>query len=248
MQFGISVHEMTKPLDVKATVVTDVPMPAGGVAGTGPLAAFSRADTRSFTAANARTLPPKARSPPRAMTSRLEERHFPKARFLSRRPASRAGRLSDIAAKTGVAMTAGTAKVATEPVRPARLGLYKSWAASMDEGWMRLIFEEHGIPFTTITDTDVRAGSLRDRFDVIIVPDQSADAIVKGQRAEEVPLEYAGGITEAGVANLKAFAEAGGVLVFNGAACTMAIDRFALPVDSIANGLTPDQFFIPGSI
>ena len=247
LQFGIACTELTRPLDVKATVVSDVPMPGGGVAGTGPLAAFSRADTRSFTAANAILA---AKGP---LTAALDDfslggKTFPKGSFLVATAGLPRGTLNDIAAKTGVAMTAGTAKVATEPLRQARLGLYRSWAASMDEGWMRLIFEEHGIPFTSITDGEVRAGSLRDRFDVIVVPDQAADAIIKGQKAEEVPLEYAGGITDAGVANLKAFAEAGGVLVFNGAGCTMAIDRFALPVDSIANGLTPDQFFIPGSI
>jgi len=36
------------------------------------------------------------------------------------------------------------------------------------------------LPFTSIVDKDVRAGSLNDRFDVVILPDQSAAGISRG--------------------------------------------------------------------
>jgi hypothetical protein len=66
-------------------------------------------------------------------------------------------------------------------VRLPRIALYQSWVASMDEGWTRFIFDQNAIPYTRIVDADIRKGNLNDRFDVIVLPDNSARAITTGR-------------------------------------------------------------------
>ena len=67
-------------------------------------------------------------------------------------------------------------------VRLPRIGLYQSWVASMDEGWTRWIFDQNGIPYVRLVDADIRKGDLNRRFDVILIPDNSAAAITSGRR------------------------------------------------------------------
>jgi hypothetical protein len=133
-------------------------------------------------------------------------------------------------------------------VTTRRIGLYRSWVVSMDEGWTRWVLEQFGFDYTTISDADVRAGKLQDKFDVIILPDQSAQQIINGNRAGTLPDEYCGGITEAGVGNLRSFVEGGGVLICLDSASELAIKRFDLPVRNALEGLKRDQFYAPGSI
>ncbi len=66
-------------------------------------------------------------------------------------------------------------------VRLPRIGLYQSWVPSMDEGWTRFIFDQNGIPYTRLVDADIRKGNLNDRFDVIVLPDNSPRAITTGR-------------------------------------------------------------------
>jgi hypothetical protein len=66
-------------------------------------------------------------------------------------------------------------------VRLPRIGLYQSWIPSMDEGWTRWIFDQNNIPYTRLVDTDIRKGDLNQRFDVILIPDNSPAAITAGR-------------------------------------------------------------------
>jgi hypothetical protein len=99
------------------------------------------------------------------------------------------------------------------PSRMPRVALYKPWTANMDEGWTRWVLEQFAFPYTTVTDSAIKAGGLRGRFDAVIVPDMSLRDAREGMRAEQVPPEYAGGLGEAGLAQLRAFAEGGGTVV-----------------------------------
>ena len=139
-------------------------------------------------------------------------------------------------------------KFKRSPLTQPRLGLYRSWMGSMDEGWTRWVLEQFGFDYKNVYDADVRAGNLKNNFDVIILPDQSMQQIVAGNRADSYPQEYTGGITEAGVANLRDFVEAGGVLVCLNSSSELAIKRFDLPVKNVLDGLKRDQFYAPGSI
>lgn len=66
-------------------------------------------------------------------------------------------------------------------VKLPRIALYQSWVPSMDEGWTRYIFDQNGIPYTRLVDAEIRKGNLNDRFDVIVLPDNSARAITTGR-------------------------------------------------------------------
>ena len=142
----------------------------------------------------------------------------------------------------------GRSPIANPISRPVRIGIYKSWVANMDEGWTRYIFDTFNVPYTSITDADIRQGDLSSRYDVLLLPSQRAREIIEGNSAENYPKEFAGGITEAGVENLKRFVEKGGALVCFDAACELAIKQFNLPVRNVLEGLRANEFYCPGSI
>ena len=118
----------------------------------------------------------------------------------------------------------------------------------MDEGWTRWVLEQFKFDYKSLFDTDVRAGSLKDKFDVIILPDMSPAQIINGNRKGSLPDEYTGGIGEEGVAALKAFVEAGGVLICFDSSSELARQKLDLPVKNALAGLGSDQFYAPGSI
>src|SRR5213076_434724 len=63
-----------------------------------------------------------------------------------------------------------------------RIGIYHGYDAAIDEGWTRWIFEQYGIPYSTLHDADVRAGGLGRRFDVVLLPSQRSGEILRGRR------------------------------------------------------------------
>ncbi|HEX3558746.1 MAG TPA: M14 family zinc carboxypeptidase [Pyrinomonadaceae bacterium] len=132
--------------------------------------------------------------------------------------------------------------------RPVRLALYRSWTASMDEGWTRWLFDTFNVPYSPLRDADVRAGSLRAKYDVIVLPSMRLREIVEGRAAGTAPPELTGGITEAGVENLRRFVEDGGTLVCWDESTELAIKRFHLPVRNVLEGLKPSDFYCPGSV
>jgi hypothetical protein len=143
----------------------------------------------------------------------------------------------------------------TEPLRAPRVGLYKPWAASMDEGWTRFVLEQYGFDPKTLDNKAVRAGNLRAAFDAIVLPDVTREIIATGRPrrdegamryAMEMPAEYSGGLDKEGAAALKAFVEQGGTLVALSSACEYVIDELALPV---RNGMArATDFAVAGSL
>src|SRR5688572_23676987 len=111
------------------------------------------------------------------------------------------------------------------PGAGVRIGMYQSYAPSMDEGWTRWIFDAYDIPFTTLRDADMRAGSLRGRFDVIVLPSQSPGEIENGRGEGSVPKDLAGGLRAAGVQALRDFVRAGGTLVALEQSSRFAIEK-----------------------
>ncbi len=86
----------------------------------------------------------------------------------------------------------------------------------MDEGWTRWLFDNFGFDYKDVTNADLQAGNLKQKFDVIIFPDQTAASITNGFRKGSMPEEYTGGIGDNGIEAVKQFADSGGtVLCFN---------------------------------
>jgi hypothetical protein len=138
------------------------------------------------------------------------------------------------------------AKIANPIKNQLKLGLYKGFTGSMDEGWTRLVLDNFQIPYKSISDNDFKQNNLD--VEAIILPSQSENEIVNGLRQGTYPDEYTGGITEKGVENLKKFVENGGRLICFDDSCSMIIKRFNLPIKNVLSGLKRSEFYCPGSI
>ncbi len=133
-------------------------------------------------------------------------------------------------------------------IRAPRIGLYQSWTSNMDEGWTRWVLEQYEFAYTSLHNAEMRAGKLREKFDVILMPDQQPRDILDGNNFKTVRAEYRGGIGNEGVEALREFVREGGTLIMLGASSDLAIDKFPIPVRNLKRGLTRDQHFAPGTI
>jgi len=130
-----------------------------------------------------------------------------------------------------------------------RIAMYQPWTGgNMDEGWTRWVLEQYGFNNTSIHNDDIRAGKLRQKFDVIILADQDPRGIVDGFDAAAIRPEYRGGIGEAGVSSLKRFVADGGTLVTLGNAWRPRDRGNADSRTQSQEGMTRDQHFAPGAI
>ncbi|MGW8267489.1 MAG: M14 family metallopeptidase, partial [Longimicrobiales bacterium] len=141
----------------------------------------------------------------------------------------------------------GGSPSATTVPRP-RVGVYRPWNASMDEGWTRWVLERYGFAFTSLYNPDVLAGDLGDRYDVIVIADMRARSILEGFGVGTVPPRYAGGLGAEGVRELDAFVRAGGTLVTINGSSGFAVEQLHLPVRDVTQGLERDEFSLSGSI
>jgi len=148
-----------------------------------------------------------------------------------------------------------------------RLALLHSWRRSQDDGSVRYALDEMGIPYTYLPEDRLREGGLRDRFDVILFPEQGAQstgrAIFEGLDPENGPLPYephpdypslgfpsstsdmTGGMGHDGLLELRGFVQDGGTLITLGSATTLPVEF------GFVRGLgirTPDELFVPGSL
>ena len=194
----------------------------------------------------------------------LERQHYPDLREYPNGPPKRP---YDVTAHTlpllfgvDVADVRGVAPATGAPIAPVaepsvnagltsrrRVALYRSYNASMDEGWTRYTFDTYHVPYTSIVDRDVRAGNLNTRFDVIVLPDQSPNAITRGLGGN-YPDSLRGGLGEEGARALAEFVTRGGTLVTFNDASEYAIEALKLPVRNVLAGVKSTDFYAPGSI
>lgn len=141
------------------------------------------------------------------------------------------------------------------PVKIPRIALYRRyWGGAMDEGWTRLVLEQFEFPYQTVWDDTIKAGSLSDTYDTIILPDDTSsmimgdeDDIKKRLQRLPVPEQYRSGIGDEGVTQLKAFVEDGGTLITINRACAFAIEKLGLQMTDAVAGKSDKAFFCPGS-
>ncbi len=131
---------------------------------------------------------------------------------------------------------------------PPRIGVYRSYIPAEDEGWTRWLFDHFGFPHAIVRNADIVSEGLNRRFDAIVFPDQTPESIETGYREGAMPKEFTGGLGEAGADGLLAFVRAGGTLVFLNRSARFAVRQLRLHAEDATGGLTPAQFFAPGSI
>jgi hypothetical protein len=159
------------------------------------------------------------------------------------------GEMDGVAKKYGVSVGALNAEPANViAIKKARVGLYRPWAPSIDEGWTRWILENYGFEPKSIYNADMRSSELRARYDVIVLPDMSKDQLMEGFHVGMVPGQYAGGIGPDGVDNLRAFVRDGGMLVASNRTAANLIPLMSLPLKDVLEGVKSDKFFCSGAL
>ena len=169
---------------------------------------------------------------------------------------------------TGLAKRPTTSLV---KVSPMRIALWDTYGGSMPSGWVRWVMEQYHFPMKVIYPSDIDAGDLRKKYDVIVfvtraippVSGQDTDifrAMEREPKEEETPAEYRprlAKITAAkSIPQLKAYMEAGGTVVTIGSSTNLAY-HLKLPVknaltEMAGSGqdkpLPGEKFYIPGSV
>jgi hypothetical protein len=258
-QMGVKVRAVNTPLDASMTLVDRVSVAGKVDSAAGPAYLISPKTNSSFIAVN-RILKQggevlRTRDPLNVGTDT-----YPPGTYVVRRGLS-ASAADAMAKDLGIALVGTTHAAPSNAtlLKAPRVALYRSWTAQMDEGWIRFLLEQFEFPFTNVQDAEIKAGDLGTNYDVLVIPSMSTDAIVEGLKLGTVPLQYAGGIGDAGVRNIKAFVESGGTLVLLNHAAIFAIDRLGVPVADVlkdyrlpdrrqAGEAKPVEFACPGSV
>ena len=151
-------------------------------------------------------------------------------------------------------------------IAPVRIALWDTYGGSMPSGWTRWLLEQFEFPFTVVYPPDLDRGDLRERFDVLILPDGARPIDLESRSAEravsaatpppDAPAEWlarGGVITESvTVPRLREFLEAGGRVLAIGSATELA-SSLRLPVesaltDSAGRTLPRSTYYVPGSV
>jgi hypothetical protein len=153
--------------------------------------------------------------------------------------------------------------VARHESKLPRLAVWHTWADTQAVGWIRLVLDREKVPYAYVRDEDIRAGRLREKYDVIVFGDNwlNLQGQIHGIDKKWGPLAYTktketpnlgvpdasaditGGIGWTGVSKIEEFVGAGGLLVTLG-------NGSILPLEG---GLVRDvrrrggAFFTPGS-
>jgi hypothetical protein len=134
-----------------------------------------------------------------------------------------------------------------------------------DEGWTRYLFDrkffipERTIPYRSITNRDLAPTTTESapmengiaKLRVLVLPSLTADLIINGNRGDEWPPEFRGGIGEAGAASIDRFVRQGGTLIALKDATALPIQLFRMPLrlrNAIANLPEGRRLTIPGAI
>ncbi len=169
------------------------------------------------------------------------------------------GTLAEIASATGVDFAAldGDGDAFSHSIARQRIGMYQRfYGGNMDEGWTRWLLEDFGFEYTSLFDPDILAGDLHERWDVIILPNDSRIMMLgpteraaggRGPDPAGTPPEYRSGFGEEGVAALDAFVRNGGTLVTFAQAGDLVLQGFDVPVRNAVAGMWGNEFWAPGS-
>jgi hypothetical protein len=195
---------------------------------------------------------------------------FPRGTFLIPSGEGTRARLIDAARQLGIRVTAlaGLPKVPVHETVVPRIAILHTWINTQNEGWYRLAFDTLGIPYSYISNEEVReTPDLKAKYDVIVFPPagSSAQRVVNGMPMQGDPVPWKAtdkypnltgpngaqtddirrGMELEGVLNLKRFAEEGGLFV-------VVAGASALPIDyGLVEGLSvvePPQLKARGSV
>jgi len=159
-----------------------------------------------------------------------------------------------------------TPNVQKQPGKLPRLAMYTTWGNTQDVGWVRYAFDHFELAYDLIYKERVRKGSLRDSYDVIVIPNQgrTSKGLVFDIESKGKPLAYnktpefptmgaygesediTGGMGLEGVVELQKFVKDGGTLITLGVASFLPAD-FGI-TQTVEAARTSAQFYAPGPV
>lgn len=169
---------------------------------------------------------------------------------------------------TGLAKRPGTQLT---KVSPMRIALWDTYGGSMPSGWVRWLMEQYHFPMKVIYPSDLDAGDLKKKYDVIVFVTRAIPPVGGGEmdiyramerepKEEETPAEYRPMLTKITPAKtipqLKSFLEEGGTVITIGSSTNLAY-HLKLPVKSALSEMTAsgaerplpgEKYYIPGSV
>lgn len=264
LQMGVACDEIEKPFAANLARLDAIPAPAKPVVpADAPWLVLDAARNGSYAVAFA-LLKEKAEIWRAKEPVKIGETTLVPGAFLVKSAPATLAALSRILEKrpVPVAGLADASALPKAPLKNPRIALYQSWRSNMDEGWTRFVFDDLGVPYTTVHNADLKGTKdkkpdLKARFDIVVFAGEDVDIIKTGKPDPKseyaryvtpVPAEYEGGIEKEGVEALKAFVENGGTLVTLNEACELATRELEAPARNALDKLDPSKFFCPTSI
>ncbi|HZF07482.1 MAG TPA: M14 family metallopeptidase [Thermoanaerobaculia bacterium] len=141
-------------------------------------------------------------------------------------------------------------------VKPVKIGLFKPWVSSVDEGWTRFVLERYGFPFENLSTEQMKTAAYRGKMEVLLLPSIEKEVIELGAPSlaggkgvgSPMPPPYSGGLGKEGGEKLRAWVEEGGTVVALDESTDYVIDLLGLPVKNVLGKVPREQFNCPGSL
>ncbi len=193
----------------------------------------------------------------------VEGTRFPAGSWLLRPAPGLRQALETVGAAVGVEFVgvAALPEVKRHAAPAPRLGVWVPWADTDSIGWIRYALDQRGVPYSYVRDEDIRAGKLRDRYDVLVYGNVDLELAeqIHGIPKAWGPMPYkktpatpshgtpaasediTGGIGWAGLGELQRFVEQGGLMVTLGSGSMLALEG------GIVRGVRRDEGGVPRS-
>jgi len=213
--------------------LSDAPQVSGTVVGSGP--EFLLRDSGQEGLLEARTLLAKFRVAIAERPFSNGGTDYPAGSWILAPQPGLAAAVQAVAVKLGLDFaSAGTEpQVARHEAPVPRLGLWVPWADTDTAGWTRYALDQRHIPYAYVRDEDIRAGKLKEKYDVLLYPhvDLELAEQIEGLPKKWGPMPFkktsrtpsfgtpassddiTGGIGYGGLAELQKFVDSGGLLI-----------------------------------
>ncbi len=266
LHFGVEAKAIDDPKIAAAALVPLAPgfSVAGSVEGAGPVFLLKDTGQEGLLALRARLAPFRVEIAEKAF--KAGDKDYPAGSWIMADQKGLADALKKASAELALDFAGAAAAPADVPrheSRLPRLAVWHSWADTQATGWIRLVLDREKVPYAYVRDEDIRAGRLREKYDVIVYGDNwlGLDDQIHGldkkwgplayQKTKETPnlgvpdasADITGGIGWLGMAKIQEFLEAGGVLITLGNGSRIALEGGIVRDVGRRGG----AFFTPGS-
>ncbi len=226
------------------SAITEVPKPAGGVSGAGPV--FLLRDTGQESLLAARYALGKFKIEIAEKKFAAGGTEFPAGSWILPAQDGLAEALRNVASSSGLSFVTAATEPSVEKheARAPRLGVWVPWADTDSIGWIRYILDQRKVAYVYLRDEDIRAGALREKVDVILYGQVDLELAeqIQGLPKRWSPMPFkktaqtpsfgtpaesddiTGGIGYEGLAQIEKFVNDGGLLVTLGSGSMLALE------------------------